>query len=156
MEGYTVSPFDFGIHFGTRNQAAVLPMGEGAYKIAGSNATRAMSSQNKYGDFIVSATFVNEKYDHDGKLNEGSEAWNSLGFAIGTDEVNNILLAEAGKSLRAWYKWDNEFTKKEGDIAGMALDKKIIDVYTANGGKSNYAIGAATSLRLSVRTARFT
>lgn len=142
MEGYTVSPFDFGIHFGTRNQAAVLPMEEGAYKIAGNNATRAMSSQNKYGDFIVSATFVNEKYDHDGKLNEGSEAWNSLGFAIGTDEVNNILLAEAGKSLRAWYKWDNEFTKKEGDIAGMALDKKIIDVYTANGGKSNYAIGA--------------
>ena len=142
MEGYTVSPFDFGIHFGTRDQAAVLPMEEGAYKIAGSNATRAMSSQNKYGDFIVSATFVNEKYDHDGKLNEGSEAWNSLGFAIGTDEVNNILLAEAGKSLRAWYKWDNEFTKKEGDIAGMALDKKIIDVYTANGGKSNYAIGA--------------
>ena len=142
MEGYTVSPFDFGIHFGTRNQAAVLPMGEGAYKIAGNNATRAMSSQNKYGDFIVSATFVNEKYDHDGKLNEGSEAWNSLGFAIGTDEVNNILLAEAGKSLRAWYKWDNEFTKKEGDLAGMALDKKIIDVYTANGGKSNYAIGA--------------
>ena len=117
-------------------------MEEGNYKITGNNVTRAMSSQQKYGDFIVSATFVNEKYDHDGKLKEGSEAWNSLGFVIGTDEVNNILLAEAGKSLRAWYKWDNEFTKKEGDIAGMALDNKIIDVYTANGGKSNYAIGA--------------
>ncbi len=142
MAGYTVSPFDFGTYDGVRNQAAVLPMEEGNYKITGNNVTRAMSSQQKYGDFIVSATFVNEKYDHDGKLNEGSEAWNSLGFAIGTDEVNNILLAEAGKSLRAWYKWDNEFTKKEGDIAGMALDKKIIDVYTANGGKSNYAIGA--------------
>ena len=148
MAGYTVSPFDFGTYDGVRNQAAVLPMEEGNYKITGNNVTRAMSSQQKYGDFIVSATFVNEKYDHDGKLNEGSEAWNSLGFVIGTDEVNNILLAEAGKSLRAWYKWDNEFTKKEGDLAGMARDNKIIDVYTANGGKSNYAIGATNVFTL--------
>ena len=148
MEGYTVSPFDFGAYDGVRNQAAVLPMEEGNYKITGNNVTRAMSSQQKYGDFIVSATFVNEKYDLDGKLNEGSEAWNSLGFVIGTDEVNNILLAEAGKSLRAWYKWNNEFTKKEGDLAGMALDNKIIDVYTANGGKSNYAIGATNVFTL--------
>lgn len=148
MEGYTVSPFDFGTYDGVRNQAAVLPMEEGNYKITGNNVTRAMSSQQKYGDFIVSATFVNEKYDLDGKLNEGSEAWNSLGFVIGTDEVNNILLAEAGKSLRAWYKWDNEFTKKEGDLAGMARDNKIIDVYTANGGKSNYAIGATNVFTL--------
>lgn len=148
MEGYTVSPFDFGTYDGARNQAAVLPMEEGNYKITGNNTTRAMSSQQKYGDFIVSATFVNEKYDLDGKLNEGSEAWNSLGFVIGTDEVNNILLAEAGKSLRAWYKWNNEFTKKEGDLAGMALDNKIIDVYTANGGKSNYAIGARNEFTL--------
>ena len=148
MEGYTVSPFDFGTYDGARNQAAVLPMEEGNYKITGNNVTRAMSSQQKYGDFIVSATFVNEKYDLDGKLNEGSEAWNSLGFVIGTDEVNNILLAEAGKGLRAWYKWNNEFTKKEGDLAGMALDNKIIDVYTANGGKSNYAIGATNVFTL--------
>lgn len=148
MEGYIVSPFDFGTYDGVRNQAAVLPMEEGNYKITGNNVTRAMSSQQKYGDFIVSATFVNEKYDLDGKLNEGSEAWNSLGFVIGTDEVNNILLAEAGKSLRAWYKWDNEFTKKEGDLAGMARDNKIIDVYTANGGKSNYAIGATNVFTL--------
>lgn len=148
MEGYTVSPFDFGTYDGVRNQAAVLPMEEGNYKITGNNVTRAMSAQQKYGDFIVSATFVNEKYDLDGKLNEGSEAWNSLGFVIGTDEVNNILLAEAGKSLRAWYKWDNEFTKKEGDLAGMARDNKIIDVYTANGGKSNYAIGATNVFTL--------
>lgn len=148
MAGYTVSPFDFGTYDGVRNQAAVLPMEEGNYKITGNNVTRAMSSQQKYGDFIVSATFVNEKYDNDGKLNETSEAWNSLGFVIGTDEVNNILLAEAGKGLRAWYKWDNEFTKKEGDLAGMALDNKIIDVYTANGGKSNYAIGATNVFTL--------
>lgn len=148
MEGYTVSPFDFGTYDGVRNQAAVLPMEKGNYKITGNNVTRAMSSQQKYGDFIVSATFVNEKYDDDGKLNEGSEAWNSLGFVIGTDEVNNILLAEAGKGLRAWYKWDNEFTKKEGDLAGMARDNKIIDVYTANGGKSNYDIGATNVFTL--------
>lgn len=142
-----VASFDIGIDGGNRVQSGVVWAGGSDYQFIGNNRTRALDSSKTYGDFIVSADFITEKYDTDGKINEGSEPWHNLGFAIGTDAGTSFLIGQAGKGIRIWYNWDNEFSKP-GSLTALAQDANIVDPYMAQGGKSNYAMGATVNFKL--------
>lgn len=142
-----VTSFDIGIDGGNKVQSGVVWAGGSDYQFIGNNRTRALDSSKTYGDFIVSADFITEKYDTNGKIDEGSEPWHNLGFAIGTDAGTSFLFGQAGKGIRIWYNWDNEFSKP-GELPALAQDKNIVDPYMAQGGKSNYAMGATVNFKL--------
>lgn len=142
-----VTSFDIGIDGGNKVQSGVVWAGGSDYQFIGNNRTRALDSSKTYGDFIVSADFITEKYDTNGKIDEGSEPWHNLGFAIGTDAGTSFLFGQAGKGIRIWYNWDNEFSKP-GSLPALAQDKNIVDPYMAQGGKSNYAMGATVNFKL--------